>query len=413
MRLGFALGALRNHKTQYGCAGWGRCTARPVNSADVLLARCSFTITGWITNRLCSLRVRALAVFRYEPRRNRGQGSQSCLGAKISHRRMHKQPSRSVSSRQIINKMNDLSNVSVLEVDAGSVGQRVDNFLIRVCKGVPRSHVYRVLRTGEVRVNSARVEAPYRLRLGDRVRIPPLRLAKRDRNPVPTTTRLPAVIFEDESLLIVNKPAGLAVHGGSGVSFGAIEQFRASRPKLKFLELAHRLDKDTSGLLILAKKRSALTELHTALRAGRVRKRYLALVKGPWRDDLRRVRLPLKRYVTQSGERRVSVDREGRDSETVFRREQTRGGYTLLSAELLTGRTHQIRVHLAHLGCPIAGDDKYGDFELNRKLSRQGLKRMFLHAEELEFDHPLSGKRVSFRAPLPEALAGFLAALEA
>jgi len=307
--------------------------------------------------------------------------------------------------------MKDLSNVSTLEVDSGSEGQRVDNFLMRVCRGVPRSHIYRVLRTGEVRVNSARVEATHRLRLGDRVRIPPLRMAARARKPIPKPTPLPPIVYEDDALLIVNKPAGMAVHGGSGVSFGAIEQFRASRPRLKFLELAHRLDRDTSGLLILAKKRSALTALHAALREGRVRKRYLALVSGRWRDELRRVNLPLKKYVTQSGERRVSVHREGRESETVFRRERILGAYTLLSAELLTGRTHQIRVQLAHLGCPIAGDDKYGDFELNRELARRGLKRMFLHAEELEFDHPLSGKKVAFQAALPEALAGFLASL--
>lgn len=324
---------------------------------------------------------------------------------------MYKQPSRNGSSAQIINKMKDLSNVSTLEVDSGSEGQRVDNFLMRVCRGVPRSHIYRVLRTGEVRVNSARVEATHRLRLGDRVRIPPLRMAARASKPVPRSASLPPVVYEDDALLIVNKPAGMAVHGGSGVSFGAIEQFRASRPGLKFLELAHRLDRDTSGLLILAKKRSALMALHAALREGRVRKRYLALVSGRWRDELRRVNLPLKKYVTRSGERRVSVHQEGRESKTVFRRERILGAYTLLSAELLTGRTHQIRVQLAHLRCPIAGDDKYGDFELNRELARRGLKRMFLHAEELEFDHPLSGKKVAFQAALPEVLARFLASL--
>ncbi|TMG78212.1 MAG: RNA pseudouridine synthase, partial [Betaproteobacteria bacterium] len=176
--------------------------------------------------------------------------------------------------------MKDLSNASAIEVDGGSEGQRVDNFLLRICKGVPRSHIYRILRTGEVRVNSARVDATYRLRLGDRVRIPPLRTAVRARPLVPRTASLPPVVFEDDALLVVDKPAGLAVHGGSGVSFGVIEQFRAARPRLKFLELAHRLDRETSGLLILAKKRSALTALHAALRQGRVRKHYLALVKG-------------------------------------------------------------------------------------------------------------------------------------
>jgi 23S rRNA pseudouridine955/2504/2580 synthase len=203
------------------------------------------------------------------------------------------------------------------------------------------------------------------------------------------------------------------VHGGSGVSYGVIESLRAARPQSKFLELAHRLDRETSGLLVLAKKRSALTALHAALREGRVRKCYLALVKGRWRDDKRRVDLPLKKYLTKSGERRVSVDREGRESQTVFRRERAFRDCTLLSAELLTGRTHQIRVHLAHLGFPVAGDDKYGDFELNRDLARRGLKRMFLHAAELEFCHPLSGETMTLRSPLPEPLGRFLESLPA
>jgi len=306
--------------------------------------------------------------------------------------------------------MKDLSNASLVEVDSASEGQRVDNFLLRVCKGVPRSHIYRILRTGEVRVNSRRVDATYRLQPGDRVRIPPVRLAERAQRPAPTPTEFP-VIYEDEALLIVDKPAGVAVHGGSGVSFGVIEALRAARPQLKFLELAHRLDRETSGLLVLAKKRSALTGMHAALREGRVRKRYLALVKGEWKDDERRVDLPLKKYMTREGERRVSVDRAGRKSQTVFRRERGFRGYTLLSAELLTGRTHQIRVHLAHLGFPIAGDDKYGDFELNRALAKRGLKRMFLHAQELELEHPVSGATLKLASPLPEALAPFLDSL--
>jgi 23S rRNA pseudouridine955/2504/2580 synthase len=307
--------------------------------------------------------------------------------------------------------MKDLSNVSTVEVDAGSEGQRVDNFLMRVCKGVPRSHIYRVLRTGEVRVNSRRVDATYRLQPGDRVRIPPMRLAGRTKKTAPPV-ELP-VVFEDDALLVVNKPAGTAVHGGSGVSFGVIEQMRAARPQLRFLELAHRLDRETSGLLVLAKKRSALTALHAALREGRVRKEYLALVKGAWRNDKHRVSLPLKKFLTQSGERRVSVDREGRESQTLFRRKRGLRDFTLLSAELLTGRTHQIRVHLNHLGFPIAGDDKYGDFDLNRALAKQGLKRMFLHAGNIEFAHPLSGEAVKLHAPLPEDLSRFLDSLEA
>jgi 23S rRNA pseudouridine955/2504/2580 synthase len=202
------------------------------------------------------------------------------------------------------------------------------------------------------------------------------------------------------------------VHGGSGVSFGVIEQTRAARPQLKFLELAHRLDRETSGLLILAKKRSALTALHAALREGRVRKEYLTLVKGTWRNDKQRVDLPLKKFLTRSGERRVSVDQEGRESQTVFRKKRVLRDFTLLSAELLTGRTHQIRVHLTHLGFPIAGDDKYGDFELNRALAKRGLKRMFLHAGDIEFAHPLSGEAVKLHVPLPEDLSRFLDSLE-
>jgi len=322
---------------------------------------------------------------------------------------MYKQPSRNVSSDQIINKMKDLSNVAAVEVDSGSEGQRVDNFLMRVCKGVPRSHVYRILRTGQVRVNSRRVEATYRLQPGDRVRIPPMRLAQRAQKTAPPLDF--PVVYEDDALLVVDKPAGTAVHGGSGISFGVIEQMRAARPRLKLLELAHRLDRETSGLLILAKKRSALTALHAALREGQVKKEYLVLVRGNWRNEKQHVSLPLKKFLTRSGERRVSVDREGRESQTVFRRRKVFRDYTLLSAELLTGRTHQIRVHLTHLGFPIAGDDKYGDFELNRALAKQGLKRMFLHAGELELAHPLSGDALKLHAPLPEDLSRFLDSL--
>jgi 23S rRNA pseudouridine955/2504/2580 synthase len=310
--------------------------------------------------------------------------------------------------------MKDLSNVASVEVDSGSEGQRVDNFLMRVCKGVPRSHIYRVLRTGEVRVNSRRVDATYRLQPGDKVRIPPLRTAQRAAGkPAPPTSSLPPVVHEDEALIVVDKPAGLAVHGGSGVSFGVIEQFRAARPQLRFLELVHRLDRDTSGLLILAKKRSALTALHAALREGRVRKRYLALVLGRWGEKERRVDLPLKKYVTKSGERRVSVHREGRESRTVFRREKSLRDFTLVSADLLTGRTHQIRVHLAHLGFPVAGDEKYGDFARNRELAKRGLPRLFLHAAELAFTHPVSGEAMELESPLPSQLSRFLDSLEA
>src|SRR5258707_4842659 len=245
---------------------------------------------------------------------------------------MYKQPSRNVSSAQIINKMKDLSNVASVEVDSGSEGQRVDNFLMRVCKGVPRSHVYGILRTDQVRVNSRGVEATYRLQPGDRVRIPPMRLAQRAQKTAPPLD-LP-VVYEDDALLVVDKPAGTAVHGGSGISFGVIEQMRAARPQLKLLELAHRLDRGASGLPILAKERSALTPLHTSLRDGRVRKEYLALVKGSWRSDKQHVSLPLKKFLTHSGERRVSVDREGREPQPVFRGRKGFRHYPLLSATL-------------------------------------------------------------------------------
>jgi 23S rRNA pseudouridine955/2504/2580 synthase len=293
------------------------------------------------------------------------------------------------------------------EVGTEEAGQRIDNYLLRVCKGVPRSHVYRILRSGEVRVNSRRVDATYRVEEGDRVRIPPIRLAARDRPSRARPAQFP-IVFEDAVLLVIDKPAGTAVHGGSGVSFGVIESLRAARPEARFLELVHRLDRETSGLLMVAKKRSALTALHAQLREGGAYKRYLALVPGAWKGE-RSVNLPLRKYLTAEGERRVSVDRaEGRESRTDFRLEGRYGGFSLLSAILHTGRTHQIRVHLAHLGFAIAGDDKYGDFELNKRLAREGLKRMFLHATEMRVRHPLSGEPLRLESALPAELQGFL-----
>ncbi len=318
----------------------------------------------------------------------------------------------SAGNAQIIRKMKDLSKVATLQVDAGSDQQRIDNYLMRFCKGVPRSHIYRILRTGEVRVNSRRVDATYRVQIGDKVRVPPMRVAERTvLAPAPALV-LP-ILFEDAWLLAVDKPAGLAVHGGSGISFGVIERLRASRPELTFLELVHRLDRETSGVLLLAKKRSALTGMHAALREGRTDKRYRVLIKGKWSDAKRTVNLPLHKYVNAAGERRVSVKEQGKASITVFRRERVAGPCTLLSAELRTGRTHQIRVHLAHLGFPIAGDDKYGDFEWNRALASQGLKRMFLHASTLSFQHPSLATTVNLESPLPAVLSGFLERLDA
>ena len=307
--------------------------------------------------------------------------------------------------------MKDLSKVSAILVDADSDQQRIDNFLMRNCKGVPRSHIYRILRTGEVRVNSRRVDATYRVQIGDRVRVPPIRTAERAVSaPAPTLT-LP-ILYEDAQFLAVDKPSGIAVHGGSGISFGVIERLRASRPELSFLELVHRLDRETSGVLLLAKKRSALTALHALLREGRTRKFYLALVTGKWRDAKRTVDLPLHKYINGAGERRVSVESEGKQSITIFRLDRVIGTYSLLSAELRTGRTHQIRVHLSHLGFPIAGDDKYGDFEWNRDLAKRGLKRMFLHAASLSFEHPVLGTTLTIESPLPEALSTFVGRVE-
>ena len=309
--------------------------------------------------------------------------------------------------------MKDLSKVSVRQVDIGSetAGQRIDNFLLRECKGVPKSHIYRILRSGEVRVNSARVDATYRLGQGDRVRIPPLRLGAKAAPSKPPKIDLP-LLYEDEGLIAANKPAGLAVHGGSGISYGVIEQLRAARPEAKFLELVHRLDRGTSGLLLLAKKRSVLTAMHELIRGGQIDKRYLVLVQGNWPSGKRHVKLKLQRYVTDAGERRVSVDDAGRESHTVFELERACGDYSLLQAQLKTGRTHQIRVHLAHLGFPIAGDDKYCEFDLNKRLTKQGLKRMFLHAWKLAFVHPLSGDRLKLEAPLPPELEHFIQSLK-
>jgi 23S rRNA pseudouridine955/2504/2580 synthase len=306
--------------------------------------------------------------------------------------------------------------VRTVEVDEELAGQRLDNFLVRLLKGVPKSHVYRMVRTGEVRVNSRRVDVTYRISCGDRIRVPPVRVAAPERlHSAPSRPPVLArtVLFEDEQLLVIDKPAGMAVHGGSGVSRGVIEQLRAERPQVRFLELVHRLDRDTSGVLLLAKKRSALTDLHAQLREGRVEKRYLALVKGEWRRPRQTVALPLTRYVTEAGERRVSIDEGGMRAETTFSLEQGFRGFSLLRAELHTGRTHQIRVHLAHLGYPIAGDEKYGDFALNKALARAGLKRMFLHAAEVAFLHPASRDRVRISAGMPPALIAFLATLEA
>lgn len=307
------------------------------------------------------------------------------------------------------------AQVQLVTISEEEAGQRIDNYLLRICKGVPKSHIYRVLRSGEVRVNKGRIDQTYRLAEGDVIRIPPIRIAEKAPSTAPGAEF--KILLEDNHLLVIDKPAGVAVHGGSGVSYGVIEQLRAARPDAKFLELVHRLDRDTSGVLMLAKKRSALTNLHEQIRGGEPDKRYLVLVHGDWKNARQHIRLPLHKYTTAEGERRVRVQADGMESHTVFNLIQRYGDFALLEAELKTGRTHQIRVHLASSGFAIAGDDKYGDFALNRDLQkadgeRVALKRMFLHAHQITFIHPEAGKPVTLNAPLPPECERFLKSLK-
>ncbi|MGE4050716.1 MAG: RluA family pseudouridine synthase [Piscinibacter sp.] len=305
-----------------------------------------------------------------------------------------------------------------LTVDEGSQGQRLDNFLIRLLKGVPKTHVYRVIRSGEVRVNKGRASADTRLEVGDVVRVPPVRVAERAAA-APAPAREFPVVFEDEHLIAVNKPAGVAVHGGSGVSFGVIEQLRQARPQAKFLELVHRLDKETSGLLLIAKKRSALTALQDQLRARETGKVYAALVTGDWPASRKVIDVPLHKFLTGEGERRVRAVEAGHEeakrSITLVKVARRYSGYSLLDVTIKTGRTHQIRVHLAHEGHPIVGDDKYGDFARNKAVARGAARfeRMFLHAKRLRFQHPASGEVIELEAPLPPECEAFLATLSA
>ncbi|MBI5611486.1 MAG: 23S rRNA pseudouridine(955/2504/2580) synthase RluC [Gammaproteobacteria bacterium] len=311
------------------------------------------------------------------------------------------------------------ASVRQVEIDAGHEGQRLDNFLMTALKGVPKTHIYRIVRKGEVRINKGRVKPDYRLKSGDIVRIPPLRTAGAEARARLSAPQAGAgfdwlndrILYEDEALIAVDKPSGLAVHGGSGVSLGLIEALRALRPHARFLELVHRLDRDTSGCLLIAKKRVALVGLHAQLRDGKFDKRYLALIKGPWRGPAQRVEATLMKKQLSSGERRVHVAAEGgegKESASRFSPRRTFADAALVEIRLLTGRTHQARVHAAHLGRPIAGDDKYGDAGFNRQLRALGLKRLFLHAASLGFAHPVSGEKLWIEAPLPPELAQLL-----
>lgn len=307
--------------------------------------------------------------------------------------------------------------VRFAEVGPESDGQRLDNFLLRELKGVPKSHIYRLIRSGEVRVNKARAKAETKLISGDTVRIPPVVHKEASESAAPKFDDIPTVLYEDADLLIVDKPAGIASHGGSGIAYGLIERMRASRPESKFLELAHRLDKETSGAIIMAKTRKALVRLHDMMREGEVHKTYRTLVKGDWVNDRQHIKLPLYRYLTPSGERRVRVDEEnGQFSHSIFRLLRRFGAVSYLEVDLKTGRTHQIRVHAASQKHPLIGDEKYGDFSFNTEVEKGALgipfKRMFLHAWRLEFNHPVTGAPMIVECPLPSECTDLIEYLE-
>ena len=307
------------------------------------------------------------------------------------------------------------SPLTLRTVTEDEAGQRIDNFLMRHFKTVPRSRVYRLLRKGEVRVNRKRVDAEYRIQAGDEVRLPPVRIEADAQPGRPSSSLLElierAVIFQDRHLLVIDKPAGVAVHGGSGMSFGVIEALRASRPR-ETLELVHRLDRDTSGCLAIARDRATLTALHALIRNGGMHKTYLALVSGSWQLGTKRIDAPLATDNRQHGERHVRVAPAGKDSVSVFKPVQFFGSLaTVMEVDIPTGRTHQIRVHASFAGHPLLGDDKYGDRARNADLKSHGLKRIFLHAQSVAFEWPGSGVPFHVSAPLPEELVAVLDAI--
>jgi len=302
--------------------------------------------------------------------------------------------------------------VVFVEIDSGHEGQRIDNFLLCRLKGVPRSYIYRILRRGEVRVNKGRIKASYRLQEGDLVRIPPVRIAEQVQFAKPHERVLQqlreAVLIEDKRLFVLNKPSGIAVHGGSGLNYGVIEAMRLLWPEEHQLELVHRLDRDTSGCLLIARKRSALRTLHELLRNNRMDKRYIALLAGCWEKQHANVDAPLLKNTLQGGERIVRVDTEGKSAMTRFRVLERFSNATLVEAKPVTGRTHQIRVHAAHLGHPILGDEKYGESAMNKQFRQLGLKRLFLHAESLRFQWPDEKQEQCIKAPLESSLEKLL-----
>lgn len=311
-------------------------------------------------------------------------------------------------TEQIIN-----AAVKMLEISEDEAGQRIDNYLMAKLKGVPKSLIYRIVRKGEVRVNKGRIKPEYKLQCGDVVRVPPVRVSEKTQAPVSSKLNKVAsleqqIIFEDDCLLVINKPSGIAVHGGSGLSFGVIEGLRALRPEARFLELVHRLDRDTSGILLVAKKRSALRHLHEQLRIKTVQKDYLALVRGQWQSHVKVVQAPLLKNELASGERIVKVSPEGKPSETRFSIEERYPTATLVKASPVTGRTHQIRVHTLHAGHPIALDDKYGDKDFDAEMRALGLNRLFLHAASIRFEHPKTGETLRLNAPLDEKMKAIL-----
>lgn len=304
-----------------------------------------------------------------------------------------------------------INRVEFVTVGPDQEGQRIDNFLLRHLKGVPKTLVYRILRKGEVRVNKGRIKPDYRVHAGDEIRIPPIRRAADEKRP-PSDRSVTAlsdrILYEDERIIIINKPSGMAVHGGSGVSHGVIEAMRHWRQDLHYLELVHRLDRETSGCLVLAKKRSALRQLHELLREGQVEKRYLALVKGPWSRGRERIVMNLRKNTLRSGERMVNVSDDGKTAISTFQPLAVGKQASLMEIYIETGRTHQIRVHAASLGHPLAGDDKYGDREFNRQMHKLGLSRLFLHARSLAFTLEEPHKSIAVNAPLDSDLTQLL-----